>query len=53
MMGRDLFYFQAVKGSVLSGRLLSLTAIKTGKANSSRHHCDLPRPLAAALNSRR
>jgi RNA polymerase sigma-70 factor (ECF subfamily) len=24
-----------------------------GKANSSRHHCDLPRPLAAALNSRR
>ena len=36
MMGRDLFYFRAVKGSVLSGRLLSLTAIKTGEANSSR-----------------
>ena len=29
MMGRDLFYFRAVKGSVLSGRLLSSTAIKT------------------------
>jgi hypothetical protein len=52
MIGRDLFYFRAVKGSVLSGRLLSLTAIKTERRTPPVTIADLPRPLAA-LNSRR